>query len=1514
MIDMNYPVKQGLYDPQFEKDSCGVGFIANIKGEKSHDIVLKSIAALTAMTHRGAAVGIGSDDRTGDGAGIMIQIPDKFFRIQCELLHIPLPESGKYGIGMGFFPRERILRLQCEGIIERVTTEEGLEFNGWRDVPVDPANIGSAARQSRPEIRQFFVSDECMNTDDLERKLFIIRKRCENEVRRLLKGAGHFYICSLSARTLVYKGLLLADQIRDFYLDFNDINFSTAIAVFHQRYSTNTFPTWRLAHPFRLLAHNGEINTIRGNRNWMTAREGVIKSDTFGSDLNKVFPILDPEGSDSSSLDNILELLLRDGRPLSHAMMMLIPEAWKNNEFMEQSHKDFYEYHGAFIEPWDGPAAITFTDGIHAGAILDRNGLRPARYAITTGDLLIVSSEAGVIPVNPAEIVRKGKLQPGRMILADTEKKQIFFDEEIKDAVCTTANYGEFLVDKRVQLETFPEVPCGETYSREELTVKQKQFGYTLEDLNKIITPMALEGKEPVGSMGNDTPLAVLSKRPQLLFSYFKQMFAQVTNPPIDPIREKLVMSLMDYVGPQENMLGKSSMIGPYLNVEQPVLTEEELAKIRSLNNNNFRSSTIGITFKSDSGPEGLAEAINTLCHRAAQRVEEGYNILILTDRHTDEFDAPIPSLLAVSAVHHYLVEVKARTRASIIIDTGEARETTHFALLINYGATAVCPYLAYKCIEELITDGTGKEIDIITAKNNYIHAACEGILKILSKMGISALQSYRGAQLFEAIGLNQELVNKYFAGNLSRIGGIGINELTEEILTRHKTAYTPPRRPPNILPSGGFYNYRKDGEYHLFNPESIYQLQHASRSGNYEDYKKFSSLINSSQELCTLRGMFRFIKRTAIPIDQVEPVSEIVKRFCTGAMSFGSISKEAHETIAIAMNRIGGRSNSGEGGEDPLRYKPDSNGDSRKSAIKQIASGRFGVTLEYLMSSGELQIKMAQGAKPGEGGQLPGKKVDSSIACTRHSTPGIDLISPPPHHDIYSIEDLAQLIHDLKCVNPSARISVKLVAEAGVGTIAAGVAKAYADTIIVSGHDGGTGASPLSSVKYAGIPWELGLSEAHQVLVLNDLRSRVRLQTDGQLRTGRDVVIAALLGAEEYAFATSALVVMGCTMLRNCHLNTCEMGIATQDEALRKNFRGKPEYLVNYLTFIAMEVREIMSSLGFTTMNEMIGRTDMLETTDLSGFGKTANIDLSPILYRPDMPRRIKPYCTVDHNAGINSSFNRKLVEIAKPALEHGEKVNTEMEICSTDRSVGATLSGWIAKKFGPEGLPEDTVTFKLMGSAGQSFGCFAAPGVTLLLEGETNDYLGKGLSGGKLIIKVPDSAKYLPEENIIAGNTILYGATAGKVFIGGTAGERFAVRNSGASAVVEGVGDHCCEYMTGGVVVILGKTGRNFAAGMSGGVAYVYDPDNLFPCRCNREMVEILPTDKADLDTIKSLLTEHTDTTNSRTGSSILKDWNKKSKSFLKVVAPAYLEILRCLQEENKPDAEQAGRGKQK
>jgi glutamate synthase (NADPH/NADH) large chain len=1372
--------------------------------------------------------------------------------------------------------------------------ETGHKALGWRFVPTDNKSIGETARGTEPVIRQVFI-ENIKDIDDIkfERELYLIRKRIEREIDKLVKrNKEYFYICSMSSKTIIYKGLLLADQIEKYYLDVNDINYKSSMALVHQRFSTNTFPTWDLAQPFRYLAHNGEINTIKGNRNWMETREGTLVSEVYGNDIKDLYPIIQKGKSDSASVDNAFEFIKNNGRTNAHTLMMLIPEAWENDPTMSAEKKAFYEYHAAMIEPWDGPAAMFFCDGTQIGGTLDRNGLRPAKYVITNDDTVIMASEFGVLKFKPESIIKKGRLRPGEMLLIDTEKKQIFFDDEIKALVSTKQDYVSITKNNRLKFSDLPESTVSQRLlSKEQLLEKQKVFGYTMEDLRIILKPMAENANEPLGSMGNDTPLAVLSNKPQILFNYFRQLFAQVTNPPIDPIREGIVMSMMNFLGTQEDFLNTKTLNNKYILVDTPIISNEEMDKLKSLRNENFKSTVIPITFKADSGIEGFKTALDIICKRSLERVKEGYNIIILSDAKVDSYEAAIPSLLAVSAVHHYLVESKQRSKISILVESGDARETTHFALLNGYGASAVNPYMAIETVKNLVREGSVEctEEDAVKA---YLKACSKGLAKILSKMGICTTQSYHGAQIFEILGINEETVNNYFGGTPTRIGGIGIDEIAEEVLIRHREAYNILRNKNDDLDVGGLYKWRKNGEYHLFNPETIYKLQQAVRMGDYKKFKEYTSIIDDqSEHLTTLRSMLKFKSFNPIPIEEVEPESEIIKRFCSGAMSIGSISQEAHETIAIAMNRLGARSNSGEGGEDPIRLLTINDVDNRNSAIKQVASARFGVTIDYLASAKELQIKVGQGAKPGEGGHLPGKKVNEYIGKIRHSLPGIDLISPPPHHDIYSIEDLAQLIFDLKNSNPDAKISVKLVSENGVGTVAAGVAKAHADIILISGHDGGTGASPLTSIRNAGIPWEIGLSETHQVLLLNNLRSRVRIQTDGQLKSGKDVVMACLLGAEEFGFATTLLVTMGCVMLRHCQNNNCEMGVATQDPELRKNFCGKPEYVINFIKFIAREVREHMAMLGFRTINEMVGRVDKLTVNEEIKHWKASKIDFSKILYRPDVPKRITPYCSQTQEHGLEGTMDVKLIQQSQGFFKDKRKVSGAYEIKNLHRTVGTMISGEIAKTFPNEKFEDDTLKFKFYGSAGQSFGAFGIKGLTLELEGDANDYVGKGLSGAKIVIRKPKEAEY--GKSIIAGNTILYGATSGKVFINGIVGERFGVRNSGAEAVVEGVGNHGCEYMTDGFVVILGEVGRNFAAGMSGGTAVILNVTEDFENKCNKELVLIEKPTKENIKKAKQMIEEHYEYTDSIVAKEILDNWIEYQKKFVRVIPKQYKEI---------------------
>jgi glutamate synthase domain-containing protein 2/glutamate synthase domain-containing protein 1/glutamate synthase domain-containing protein 3 len=1492
------PKAQGLYDPRHEHDACGIGFVANISGEKTHDIILKGIEILINLTHRGAC---GCDPETGDGAGVLIQIPHAFFEGECSRLGFPLPSPGEYGVGMVFLPVEPHERMSCEAIVEEIVRDEGLSVLGWRDTPVNANTIGRLARSTQPYIEQVFIKRAYgMDADALERKLYVIRKRAEKEVAQTnLREKSFFYLPSLSGRTIVYKGLLLAPQIANFYLELSNSEVRSGLCLVHQRFSTNTFPTWHLAHPYRYICHNGEINTLRGNVNWMQARTSVLASALFGDDMKKLEPIIAPGGSDSANLDNAVELLFLAGRSLPHVMEMLIPQAWLNDPTMPDDVKAFYEYHASLMEPWDGPAAVAFTDGRMIGAKLDRNGLRPGRFVVTNRGMVIMASEAGVLPIDPEEIRFKGRLEPGRMLLVDTEKGRIIPDEEIKKQLAARQPYAKWLKENQVSLKDLPDPQRVHTSDLSTILMRQRAFGYTDEDLKTIMLPMATNGEEPVGSMGTDTPLACLSDKPQLLFNYFKQMFAQVTNPAIDPIREDLVMSLYDYIGREGNILEETPQLCHTLKKRHPIVTNWNLEKLRRVSTGDFLATTLPMLFRVEGGEKRLQEAVDSLCRRASLAIKSGYTLLILSDRGVDEEYAPIPSLLALSAVHNHLVREKTRNQVALIVETGEPREVMHIALLVGYGASAINPYLAIETLEDLHAKGYfPADYKFEKVLKNYIKAVDKGLLKVLSKMGISTLQSYCGAQIFEAIGLNKSVVERYFTGTSSRIEGVGLEILAREALMRHKFAMQPPEESDTELDIGGSYQYRVRGEHHILNPSTISKLQHAVRQSSFPTYQEFARLANEqSRNLYTLRGLLDINPAgPPVPIEDVEPAAEIVKRFATGAMSFGSISKEAHETLAIAMNRIGGRSNTGEGGEDEARFQPDANGDWRRSAIKQVASARFGVTTNYLVNADDLQIKISQGAKPGEGGQLPGHKVDEVVARVRHSIPGVSLISPPPHHDIYSIEDLAQLIYDLKNVNPQARISVKLVAESGVGTVSAGVAKAHADVILISGYDGGTGASPISSIRHAGIPWELGLSETQQTLVMNDLRSRVRLQVDGKLQTGRDVAIAALLGAEEFGFATLPLIAMGCIMMRKCHLNTCPVGVATQDPLLRKKFQGQPEHVINFLFYVAEDLRQIMAQLGFRKVDEMVGRVDCITQRKDVDHWKASGLDLSAVLYNPHVPTRVGRHCTIKQEHGLEQSLDYQLIGHAREAVERGKKVSISLPIRNTHRTVGAMLSGDIARRYGEIGLPDDTIRFQFTGSAGQSFGAFLAKGVTLTLEGEANDYVGKGLSGGKLIIYPPRNSSFQPEENILVGNVVLYGATSGEAFFNGMAGERFAVRNSGATAVVETVGDHGCEYMTKGLVVVLGKTGRNFAAGMTGGIAYVLDETGEFVrVRCNRASVDLEPvSDPVDIDLIHTLITRHAELTESPRAKWILDNWETMLPKFIKVFPHEFKRVL--------------------
>ena len=1500
----HFPEKQGLYDPRFEHDSCGVGFVCDIKGRKSNQIIRQGLEVLRRLAHRGAT---GADPKTGDGAGILLQIPHQFFIKVCSREGINLPDEGEYGTGLVFLPFDKKEYEYCKKVFAKFIKDEKQMLLGWRKVPVDNSDIGKTAQETQPVIEQVFIASatKCggsannfggKNQLDFERKLYCIRKRIENEIRAsAIKQKSFFYITNLSSRTFSYKGLLMPEQLDKFFVDLRDDSLESALCLVHSRYSTNTFPTWDLSQPFRFLAHNGEINTLRGNINWMHAREGLLKSDLFGKELKKILPVIVPGGSDSAAIDNVFELLVLSGRPLAQAMMILIPSAWQQDNFMDEKLKAFYKYNACLIEPWDGPAAIVFTDGTRVGAVLDRNGLRPARYIVTKQDLVVMASELGVLDIAPSEILISGRLEPGKMLFIDTQAGWIIEDEEIKKIIFSVKPYGNWIQKKMVELEALrlplPKAKANETAP--DILPQLKAFGYTREDLKVILKPMAQKASEPISSMGDDTPYAVLSGKPQLLYNYFRQLFAQVTNPAIDPIREEIVMSLETYLGPEENLLSETPQHCHKLRVKKPILTNEELEKIRHIRVNGFKTKTIPILFRATDGKD-LKNSLDNLCAQVALAIKRGFTFMILSDRGANKDYCALPALLAVGAVHHYLVQKALRTRVGIIVESAEPREVHHFALLFGYGADCINPYLAYAAVEYLFQE---KELtqDASLALKNYRKAVEKGILKILSKMGISTLQSYRGAQIFEALGLNEEVIERCFCGTVSRIGGIGFEMIAQETILRHHEAYREDNLVAPYLGNDGIYQWKKDGEFHLWNPETIAALQDAVWKNDYPKYKEFAQLVNDqAKNPVTLRSLLKFKKTNSIPIEEVEPVEEIVRRFATGAMSFGSISKEAHETIAIAMNKLGGRSNTGEGGEDPLRFNPLPNGDSTRSAVKQVASGRFGVTTNYLVNADELQIKIAQGAKPGEGGQLPGHKVSVTIARTRYTTPGVTLISPPPHHDIYSIEDLAQLIFDLKNTNPQARISVKLVSEIGVGTVAAGVAKGHADMILISGGDGGTGASPLSSIKHAGLPWELGLSETHQTLVLNDLRSRVRLQTDGQMRTGRDVAIATLLGAEEFGFATSVLIVLGCVMLRHCHLNNCSLGIATQDEVLCQRFRGRPEYIINYFHFMAQELREIMASLGIRTVDEMVGRTQVLELNSEILPWKAKGIDFSKILYQPEVPESVETHCLIKQDHGIDEVLDLKLIAKALDALEKREPVRMELPIENTNRTTGAMLSGKVCKIYGEEGLPEDTIHCKFKGVAGQSFGAWLARGLTFELEGLANDYVGKGISGGKIIIYPDRGADYKAEENIIIGNTTFYGAISGEAYIRGVAGERFCIRNSGLLAVVEGVGDHGCEYMTGGRVLVLGATGRNFAAGMSGGIAYIYDIPKSFKQRCNLEMVELEGVSVDDVKNIYELLKKHYQYTQSQVAEKILDNFGREIKKFIKVMPREYKRVL--------------------
>jgi len=1508
-----FPAAQGLYDPRNEHDSCGVGFLAQIDGTPSHDVIEKGIEVLVHLQHRGA---VGGDLQTGDGAGILFQIPDRFFRTECASLGIHLPEPGHYGVGMFFMPDDPARRLECERIVARCVSTEGLSFLGWREVPVDDRAIAGQAKAQQPVIRQGFIGGRGRSGADLERRLYIVRRDMEKLALEVVGEEDRFYIPSFSCRTVNYKGLFTASQLPCFYPDLADPALTSALAVIHQRYSTNTFPSWELAQPFRYLAHNGEINTLRGNLNLIRSREPILESELFGDDLKRVLPVIDEQGSDSACLDNALELLQSAGRGLPHAMLMLVPEAWGVKYPMGPDQRGFFEYHAGLMEPWDGPAALAFTDGTQVGAMLDRNGLRPARYTITKSGFMAFASETGVLDFEPEDVEEKGALRPGQMIVVDTRKKRVLKNGEIKTLCARRQPYRRWVEENRITLRGFYGSVSSFTPDFDQLLFRQKLFGYTREDLQMIIEPMASTGYEPVGSMGADTPLAVFSEKTPLLYNYFKQLFAQVTNPAIDPVREELVMSLMTFIGNPGNILSEVPGHSRLIKLLHPILSNEDLLRLQNLDVEGYHARVAPMGFPAGGGGSKLAAAVEALCDRCEEALAAGDSLLILSDRDLPDDTVPIPALLAVSSVNQRLVGKGIRTSGGLILETGEAREVMHLALLLGFGATAVNPYVAFDTVAAMdLRKELRRKMSVGVALENYIRALCKGLLKIMSKMGISTLRSYRSAQVFEAVGLSPSVVDRYFLGTASRIGGIGLDEIAAEANRRYEAAHSSSPAAPGILPSGGQYRLRNDGERHLWTPDSITLLQRAVREDRPDLYQAYAAIVNDqSERLFTLRGLFRFKKTDPIPIDEVEPVSEIIRRFAVSAMSFGSISREAHETIAIAMNRIGGMSNCGEGGEDPARYKPLPNGDSRSSAVKQVASGRFGVTAEYLVNARELQIKVAQGAKPGEGGQLPGHKVNHEIARVRYSTPGVTLISPPPHHDIYSIEDLAQLIFDLKNVNPEARISVKLVSEVGVGTIAAGVAKAHADMVLISGFDGGTGASPLSSIQHAGVPWELGLSETQQTLVLNHLRSRIRVQTDGQMKTGRDVVVAALLGAEEYGFATAVLVSLGCVMMRKCNANTCPVGIATQDPDLRRRFAGRPMHVERFFALVAEEVRQLMAGLGFRRMDELIGRSDLLEMNDAVRFWKAQGLDFSRLLQPARIPATAAdgagaegpdaetPRCVERQDHGIDTVMDRELIELAGKALEKGEPVVIERSIRNVNRTTGGMLSGEIARRYGFSGLPDDTITCRFRGAAGQSFGAFGARGLTLLLEGEANDYVGKGLSGARIVIKPDPGVDFDSSRNIIAGNVILYGATAGDLFVNGMVGERFAIRNSGALAVVEGVGDHGCEYMTGGRVVVLGETGINFAAGMSGGIAYVFDPDRRFDGRCNLDMVDLeLVTDTRDQEELEGLIRRHIEYTGSPRAEEILRHWEACLPFFVKVFPMEYRRVLGQMSKED-------------
>ncbi|MFD4265585.1 glutamate synthase large subunit [Rhodococcus sp. NPDC058481] len=1499
------PGPQGLYDPANEHDACGVAFVVDMHGRRSRDIVEKAITALVNLEHRGAA---GSEPNTGDGAGIMLQVPDSFLR---AVVDFELPAEGAYATGIGFLPQEAAAADEAAAGVERIVAEEGLTVLGWREVPTDDSSLGAMARDAMPTFRQVFLAAAGVTGMDLERRAYVIRKRVEHELGQAGSGEGatgreSVYFPSLSGQTFVYKGMLTTPQLKSFYLDLQDERMESSLGLVHSRFSTNTFPSWPLAHPFRRVAHNGEINTVTGNENWMRAREALIESDVFGAGaLEKIFPICTPGASDTARFDEVLEMLHLGGRSLPHAVLMMIPEAWERHESMDPARRAFYEYHSALMEPWDGPASVCFTDGTVIGAVLDRNGLRPSRIWVTEDGLVVMASEVGVLDIDPAKVIKKVRLQPGRMFLVDTAQGRIISDDEIKSELAAEHPYQEWLDAGLVHMADLPERDHVHM-NHDRVLIRQQMFGYTNEELNVLIAPMAKTGGEALGSMGTDTPIAVLSARPRLLFDYFSQLFAQVTNPPLDAIREEIVTSIGGSMGPEGDLLNPGPASCRLLALPQPILHNDDLAKLVHVNDDGdfpgLRSVVVPGLYRVADGGKGLSKALDDIRFQVSQAIAGGARIIVLSDRNSNETFAPIPSLLLTSAVHHHLVRERSRTKVGLVVEAGDAREVHHMATLVGFGAAAINPYMAFETIEDMIEGGDLTGIAFDDAVKNYIKAAGKGVLKVMSKMGISTLASYTGAQLFQVIGLSQELVDEYFTGLNSSLGGIGLDEIAADITIRHAAAYLnrPEERAHRELEVGGEYQWRREGEYHLFNPDTVFKLQHATRTGQYNIFKEYTKLVDDqSERLASLRGLFTFKSglRQPISIDEVEPASEIVKRFSTGAMSYGSISAEAHETLAIAMNRLGGRSNSGEGGEHPSRFEVEPNGDWRRSAIKQVASGRFGVTSHYLSNCTDIQIKMAQGAKPGEGGQLPPHKVYPWVAEVRGSTPGVGLISPPPHHDIYSIEDLAQLIHDLKNANPTARIHVKLVSEVGVGTVAAGVSKAHADVVLISGHDGGTGATPLTSVKHAGAPWELGLAETQQTLLLNGLRDRIVVQVDGQLKTGRDVVIAALLGGEEFGFATAPLVVSGCIMMRVCHLDTCPVGVATQNPVLRKRFAGKPEFVENFFMFIAEEVRELLAELGFRTINEAVGQVDALDTTKALEHWKASKLDLSPILAKTESAFMDQDlYCTGSQDHALEKALDQQLIAQSRAAIDSGQPVKFESKITNVNRTVGTMLGHEVTKVYGGAGLPEDTIDITFTGSAGNSFGAFVPKGITLRLFGDANDFVGKGLSGGHIVVRPPVQTAdgFVAEENIIAGNVILFGATGGEALIRGIAGERFAVRNSGATAVVEGVGDHACEYMTGGRVVVLGATGRNFGAGMSGGVAFVYNPDKSFEADLNTELVDLEDLEHEDFVWLKGAIERHRDETGSEVAARILADWSQQVNHFVKVMPRDYKKVL--------------------